>query len=65
MMKVVVLEEHYLHTNFHSKQLKRSSDLLIVKIDGFEYKMYASSEVMTCFGCGAYGHVKSGYTARK
>ena len=22
MMKVVVLEEHYLHTNFHSKQLK-------------------------------------------
>ena len=33
--------------------------VLSVKIEGFEYKMYASSEVMTCFGCGAYGHVKS------
>ena len=33
--------------------------VLSVKIDGFEYKMFASSEVMTCFGCGAYGHVKS------
>ena len=33
--------------------------VLSVKIDGFEYKLFASSEVMTCFGCGAYGHVKS------
>ena len=33
--------------------------VLSVKIEGFEYKMFASSEVMTCFGCGVYGHVKS------
>lgn len=29
------------------------------KIDGFDYAVYASSETMKCFKCGAEGHIRS------
>ena len=33
--------------------------VLHTKINGHVYKMYASTDVMACYHCGAYGHVKN------